>query len=234
ADPGHRDGDHPGRMRHRRPRGRPGLLPRGQGPPPRGDAGARHRVHVPAGADRPQRHQRHRRRRGTRALQRPAGRRVGRQGPGPGPAGTDDRHLQPRPARLPGPLHRPVDRPRDRRPPGRAVLRVLPPGAGGRPAAVVVPGGVPRRPGVRAVGPGRGLPGGGRRRPPLPGDPHRGLRRRGRRGHVGVPLGSLARRAGPPAGVAGGVRAALGAPAPLPAQERRGDQLERGDGPGHI
>ena len=110
-----------------------------------------------------------RRRHRPRPVQRAAGGRGHGQGHGPGPAGAHGRRVQPRPAGLPRPLQQPADRPRHRRPPGRALLRLLPPGAGRRPAAVALPAGHGRGAGVGAAGPGRGLPPGGRRRRPLPG-----------------------------------------------------------------
>ncbi len=162
---------------------------------------------------------------GPGPVHRPAGRRGRGQGHGPRAAGADDRRAEPRPAGLPGALQLAAHRGRHRRPAGRAVLRVLPPGARRHAAAERPPRRHRRRPGRRAAGVGRGVPARRRRRHPLP----RGLRRpqqgrdRGRR--AGPPVGVVAGDAGPRPGPARAVREAVGPHAAVPAQARRRDQL---------
>ena len=188
-DPRHRDRHPAGGLRHRRPRRGAGRVPLRPGPAPRGDARPRHRVRLPPGPGRAVGDLRHRRRHRARAVQRAAGGRGHGQGHGPGPAGADGGGLQPRPAGLPRALQQPPHRGGHRRPPGRGVLRLLPPGPGRRPAAVALPAGHGRRAGVGAAGPGRGVPAGGRRRRPLPGRPARGGPLRRLRRRQGLPVG---------------------------------------------
>ena len=103
ADPRHRDGHRPGRLRHRRPRGRARVVafgPRASGTP-RSLTPAIEFVVRQARIELAEISVRRRRPR-ARAVHRPAGRRGVGQGHGPGAAGPDDRGVQPRSAGVPG------------------------------------------------------------------------------------------------------------------------------------
>ena len=120
----------------------------------------------------------------------------------------------------------PADRGRRRRPPGRAVLRLLPAGARRRAAHRRPPGGHARRPRRRAAGLGRGVPARRRRRHPLPRGVRRaeqGRDRRARSWPTRRPSSLV--HAGPRPGPARAVREAVGPAAAVPAQARRRDQL---------
>src|SRR5436309_1528021 len=212
-------------MRDRRPRRCAGVVPCRARPASRRDPHARDRVHLPPGARRPARGRRHRRRPRARPVHRAARRRLYRQSDGAGVAGARHRRLEPRPARLRGALHQPVGGRRDRCSSRRAVLRVLPAGAGWGAAPVRVSDGRAERRRVGAAGAGRGVPRRRRRRAPLP----RGVRGRGphrvRHCRQRLSVGRRPRRAHPSACAARGVRAAVGGGAALPAPGRRRGQL---------
>ena len=95
-----------GRLRHRRARGRARRRPTrpGAGATPRRSSPAIDFVCRQARVELDEIGVRRRRPR-ARAVHRPAGRRRHGQGDRPGPAGADDRRVQPRPARLPGAVH---------------------------------------------------------------------------------------------------------------------------------
>ena len=158
--PRHRHGHAPGRVRPRRPRGHARLVPRRPRPAPRRDPGAGHRVRVPAGEGRAS----------TRSASSPStsgpgcspGCGSGWRRPRPWPSALrvpDGRAVQPRPAGLPGAATGRLIAADRGRPAGRGVLGPVPPGARRRAAADAVRRQPAGRGGVRADGPGRGVPG---------------------------------------------------------------------------
>ena len=128
ADPRHQHRHRPGRLRHRRPRGRPRRDPLDPRAAPRRDASRPPSSSCAARPRRAERDRRDRRRPRPGAVHRAAGRRGRRQGHGARAAAADDRRAEPRPARLPAAALAPPHRVRHRRRPRRDLLRLLPPG----------------------------------------------------------------------------------------------------------
>ena len=112
ADPRSRERHGAGGLRHRRPRGRAGVVALGAGQAPRREPHPGDRVRLSPGARRALGDLVRGRRQRPGSVHRPARRGGLGQGHRPGPAGPDDRGVQPRPAGLPVALRRPSDRAR--------------------------------------------------------------------------------------------------------------------------
>ena len=132
AHPRHHHLHRPGRLRHRRARGRPRRDPLHPRPPPRRDAHPRHRVPVPAEPGGAERHRCGRGRPRPRDVHRAARRGGGGQGHVARPPAADDRRVEPRSARLPAPALAPPHRVRASTP---AAARCSTPATGSRRAA---------------------------------------------------------------------------------------------------
>src|SRR5512132_2407221 len=223
---------HPGHRRRRRVRGgHPGRGGRPPRAPPRRGADPGRALGAGAGRGRPGRPGRggcgHR----PGAVHRPAGRGLHGQGPGPGLGAADGRRGQPRPDRLRPPPRAAGHLPGDRRPPGRGVLRPVPPRPRRGGPAHRLPGAAARPAGRRDRGQGRGGAAVRGRGPAVPGGvraPGRAVR--ARRPDPGLAVGGRPGRAGPAQDAARGVHQPVGGDPPLPAPARHRPQ--RGAPPG--